>query len=191
VTNPTSGGPRRASSLTPSTVSFAPATHPAAGWLELAEQVLICARLLRDALSPWIIRRGLAEAEFAVLWACRQPPPGGLAQHQLAARLTVSAGQISGQVEKLRRRGLLHGRRSRHDRRRRLWRLTRSGRDVVLGVLDDLAASTGPGIINNADDELTGRLDRLAAALGTRPGNRSSAVPPGSLDQPSGRRGAA
>jgi len=120
-----------------------PAGQAAAQWLALAERVVRCHRMFREELARHAARWQLSEPEFLLLWACRQAPGCGVAQSKLAARLAVSAAQISGLVEKLRLDGLLEGRRAQRDRRRQLWRLTPAGEATLQAGLAEMADWTG------------------------------------------------
>ena len=113
--------------------------EPAARWVELVEQILICGRKMRDDLTRRTARQRLAAAEFSALWVCRESPPAGLSQNELADALAVSPAQVSGLVERLRCRGLLESRRSAEDRRRQYWRLSDAGQAALQMALNDLA----------------------------------------------------
>jgi len=120
-----------------------PAGKAAARWLALAERILRCHRMFREELARHAERSQLTEPEFLLLWACRRAPPRGVAQSQLAARLAVSAAQVSGLVERLRRGGLLEGRRGPSDRRRQFWRLTPAGEATLQAGLAGMADWAG------------------------------------------------
>ena len=120
-----------------------PAGQAAVPWLALAERILRCHRMFREDLARHAERCQLSEPAFLLLWACRQAPRCGVAQNQLAARLAVSAAQISGLVEKLRLGGLLEGRRAQTDRRRQLWRLTPAGEATLQAGLAEMADWAG------------------------------------------------
>jgi DNA-binding MarR family transcriptional regulator len=138
----------------------------------LAEQIATCGRMFRDVLAPIAGRRQLTESHLVLLLALRNRPPDGLGQSQIAACLAVSPAHVSTQLEQLRARGLLTGRRPASDRRRQLWRITAAGIEVVDAVLEDLAQWTG-----TADRRmnarrlaaLTASLERLQAVLREHP----------------------
>lgn len=108
-------------------------------WAELLELLTRCERSLRDELAKRTGPHGLSEAQFSLLWACRQSPPGGLSQNELAQTLALSAAHVSGQVEQLRMKGLLAGHRRAPDRRRQVWQLTDDGQQRFESLLDELA----------------------------------------------------
>ena len=124
-----------------------------------------------------------------MLLACREASPAGLEQKELAAILAVSASQVSGLVEQLRRRGLLQGSRAANDRRRQLWQLTPTGRVRLQDILSDLADWTDPldGELGADPSEALRRLlGKLAEVLADRSGSdRSAATSAGPLDGPS------
>jgi DNA-binding MarR family transcriptional regulator len=145
------------------------ACPPAARWLELAERLTVCGRLIRSVISPLTDRRGVSDSLLSVLLVCRCAPSEGLAQNHIAAALAISPAGVSIQVEQLRAQGLLRGRRAASDRRRQLWRLTAAGVTLLEGVLADLAdwsarmdASLGPHLAR----EMTALSERLQEAFG-------------------------
>jgi len=131
-------------STAPNRVSPSGPTPSAVGWLDCLHHLLSCGRVLRDDLVGQLTRYGLTEAEFWLLWTCRQataagvPDWQGIAQNELAAAMMVSPPQVSVLVERLRRKGLLQGERSPDDRRRQLWRLASGGQamlqEIVVGL---------------------------------------------------------
>ena len=117
------------------------------------------------------IRHQISRPEFSTLWACRERSTEGLGQKELAARLAASPAQVSGLVERLRRRGLLEGHRPDGDRRRQLWRLTSTGRARLREILADLADWAGPLDVRFGVEglqTLSRLLERLADEIGDR-----------------------
>lgn len=164
----------------PANSSRPESSEAARRWIELAKRILVCGRLFRDDLTQQAGRWQLSEPEFAILWACHKAPSAGCSQKELAAVLAVSAAQVSGLVEQLRRQGLLEGRRGPRDRRRQFWRLTPAGRARLQSVLDDLARWAGPlneQLGTGRSDALVRLLDQLAELLRTRPNTRPPATP--------------
>lgn len=96
-------------------------------WIERSLGAMAIARRLGAQIERQLQAVGLSEPAAALLWVCASAPPQGLDQRELAARLAVSAAQVSVQVERLSRRGLLQCRVAEGDRRRRLWQLTPDG----------------------------------------------------------------
>jgi len=136
-------------------------------WIEFAQRVSICGRMVRDRLARLAARCQLSEPEFGVLWACREAHPAGLCQSELADSLAVSAAQVSGLVERLRRNGLLEGRRPAADRRRQHWRLTSQGRATLQTVLEHCHGRAGQPDSDDPILPLMRSLDSLAAAIRT------------------------
>lgn len=135
-----------------------------------------------------------------MLWACREAPPAGFSQSQLAATLGISAAQVSGLVERLRRSGLLASRRAEADRRRQHWCLTPTGRARLEAILLDLAGWAGwldHGLGSDHSGNLGRLLDQLAGMLRTQFAQGASAGPPRRGQDPhtarrdAGRKGAA
>jgi len=145
---------------------------PATQWGDLAERIVVCARLLRDDLGQRAGRWDLSEPEFSVLWICRETPPEGIGQNELADSLAISASAVSGLVERLRRRGLLEGRRGQSDRRRQLWRLTPAGRNQLYQVLADWTGRLRAEFSAVALDELLAGLNQLDDTIRGRAGSR-------------------
>jgi DNA-binding MarR family transcriptional regulator len=146
----------------------AEAADAARRWIELAERLLLCGRMLRGELTRQLGRWQLSEPAFSVLWFCRQNPPGGISQSDLVAGLAVSPAQVSGLVEQLRQAGLLRDHQVRTDRRRKFWRLTAAGEARLVSIVSGLAewASDLNGRLPAVDSaEIVGLLDQLAAAM--------------------------
>jgi DNA-binding MarR family transcriptional regulator len=122
-------------------------------WVELAQRVLVCARMLRNELGQQAGRWQLSEPEFSLLWVCCKAPPLGFSQNELADKLAVSAAQISGLVEQLRGAGLLQGRRAATDRRRQLWRLTDAGETTLRTILADTSALVDRVVADDQSDD--------------------------------------
>ena len=99
---------------------------------------------VRD-LAQWVDGFGVSETEFRLLWLLFTEADGAPApsrttplefdQAELAARLAVSAAQVSASVERLHRAAQLERVSQDADRRRQLWRLSPSGRSLVLKVV--------------------------------------------------------
>lgn len=108
-------------------------------WARLARLTAVCGRQMRRSLAEITARHDLNDAEFLLLWACRELAENEVSQNGLAASIGLSSSQLSGLVEGLRQRGLADVKRSRLDRRRQHWCLTAAGD----GVLDEILASLG------------------------------------------------
>lgn len=139
-------------------------------WIGLSEQISICSRLLRCWIAQHSEPAGIQEAELSLLWACAAAPVGGFSQKQLANALAISPAHVSGLVEQMRRKGLLHGRRATDDRRRRQWQLTPQGRTelmVMLGRLNQWAGELNRHV-PDLPDQLTELVDQLTSVLTSR-----------------------
>ncbi len=143
-----------------------------ADWVDLAEQVAVCGRSLRAAISRMAGHRQLTEAQLSILWVCSKYTINGVHQANLAAALAISSAHVSSLVEQLRSRGLLVGSRAAPDRRCQTWRLTEMGQACLASVLADLA---GKG--KDLDQPIAGQdrqaflrlLDRLVDAFPSEP----------------------
>jgi len=141
-------------------------------WIELLRQILVCGRMLREAISRRAGRRGLGQREFFLLWVCHQAHSLGIGQNELADAMAVSAAHVSGLVERLRRKGLLRGRRDPSDRRRQLWRMTLAGENTLKAVLEDLAdwaQQVQTQLGTDAGRMLHRRIEQLVAMLRQQP----------------------
>ncbi len=105
---------------------------------------------LRD-IAAWVAAFGLSEIEFRLLWqlsttANANEADAELDQAALATRLAVSPAQVSAVVDRLRGAGRVIGVVPVGDRRRQLWLLTPTGRELVERVVAavDALPPTGP-----------------------------------------------
>ena len=122
--------------------SSAPTDSSGVAALELAYEMACCQRLLRAGFIRRLCKWGVSDCDFWALWLCRRSPPQGIFQYQLAAAVGVSAAQMSGLVERLRRQGLLAGSRADGDRRRQYWRLTTAGERLLAEIQADIGEWT-------------------------------------------------
>ncbi|MBM4002345.1 MAG: winged helix-turn-helix transcriptional regulator [Planctomycetes bacterium] len=107
-------------------------------WLELVTQISLCGRQLRRLLGEVTLPWNLSDTEFLCLWSCARGAGSGVAQHDLAVSLSVSAAQMSGLVYDLRDRGLLDLERPARDRRRQQLRITGAGQLLLKRVLESM-----------------------------------------------------
>src|SRR6478735_5278643 len=77
------------------------------GWLRLVLQVGAVARAARRHLAVHVGGSELSEQEFLVLWLCDDAALTVRGQGELAEAVGVSPAQMSGLVDRLRRRNLL------------------------------------------------------------------------------------
>ncbi len=113
-------------------------------------RLAVAGKLAMREIAVWACDFALGESEFRVLWLLFQHQHGrarqsqALDQTELAERLAVSAAQLSGLVERLRKREMLDRVLDGGDRRRQLWRLAPAGEALVLAVVASVAASEVP-----------------------------------------------
>src|SRR4051812_9473482 len=81
-------------------------------------------RAWRARLAECVAACDLTDQEFYALWLCDDGALAARGQGEVAMALGVSAAQMSGLVERLRKRDLLQVERLGTDRRRQTWRLT-------------------------------------------------------------------
>jgi DNA-binding MarR family transcriptional regulator len=141
------------------------------GCLDILQSIAIFGRQVRRTITGLIREYGLNDSELLLLWVCGETDAGGIAQNRLASSVGLSTAQVSGLVERLGNRGLIEERRSPGDRRRRLWRITETGRGVLDQVLGQLAPLTAAWQAPPAGDSqgelvrLVGNLVEAAAAV--------------------------
>jgi DNA-binding MarR family transcriptional regulator len=146
-------------------------------WAELAELLGRCERTLRDDLSRHALPLGLTQAQFSLMWACRQAPPDGLSQNELALSLALSPAHVSGQVEQLRAKGWLAGQRRAPDRRKQVWQLTSEGDarlQELLSALVTWAGQLNDQMCPERRQSLFALLDELASILALPVGGAES-----------------
>lgn len=110
-------------------------------WLRLVMQVGTVARAARRQLAVQVAGSELSEQEFLVLWLCDDATLTPRSQGELADVVGVSPAQMSGLVDRLRRRDLLQFERLGRDRRRQVWQLTVEGRALLTEVCRQLAVA--------------------------------------------------
>jgi DNA-binding MarR family transcriptional regulator len=123
-------------------------------WLQLVLQVGTVARAARRQLAAQVASSELSEQEFLVLWLCGDASFTQRGQCELADAVGVSPAQMSGLVDRLRRRNLLQFERLGRDRRRQVWQLTTAGQTLLNDVCALLAAAKLQGELNNAEQLL-------------------------------------
>ena len=116
---------------------------------EACQHVVVGKHAARE-LARWAGGVGVSETEFRLLWLlfpasdlrsqCVDDLPD---QAELAARLAVSAAQVSGAVERLSSLGFLERVTDGADRRRQMWRLADAGRALVHTVLHLVGSAVG------------------------------------------------
>lgn len=115
----------------------------AAELAELVRGLHCCSRHLRGHLAKHLAPAELSDSEFLLLWTCESRSGESLTQALVAEAIGLSPAQMSGLVDRLRRRELLEVIRSVDDRRRHDLQVTAAGRRAVstaLQCLEMLAA---------------------------------------------------
>lgn len=107
-------------------------------WLQLLLLVGAAARGARRLLAEQVAASELSEQEFFVLWLCNDAELAHRGQGELAEAVGVSPAQMSGLVDRLRRRNLLQFERLGRDRRRQVWQLTPAGQTLLAEVCQQL-----------------------------------------------------
>lgn len=107
--------------------------------LMLVHRANCAARQLRRRLAAAAETAGLSDNEVLVLWLAAGVAEG-LVQGDLATAIGISPAQMSGIVERLRKRGLIRMERSPLDRRRQVWRSTPVGHEVLESLKPGLVA---------------------------------------------------
>ena len=123
------------------------------GWLRLVLQVGTVARAARRQLAGHVAGSELSEQEFLVLWLCDDASLTVRGQGELAEAVGVSPAQMSGLVDRLRRRNLLQFERLGRDRRRQVWQLTAEGQTLLTDACCVLASAAPHGNLNSAEQQ--------------------------------------
>jgi DNA-binding MarR family transcriptional regulator len=111
--------------------------------LHLLLEASAATRAWRARLAEQVAAWGLTDQEFLVLWLCDDRSGAAQGQGELAATLGASAAQMSGLVERLRQRDLLQVERVGNDRRRQAWRLSPTGKEILVAACQALVAGSG------------------------------------------------
>ncbi|WP_425618708.1 MarR family winged helix-turn-helix transcriptional regulator [Anatilimnocola sp. NA78] len=109
-------------------------------WLQLLLQTGAASRSWRQQLAEQIAGHELTDQEFLVLWLCDERPQARRGQGDLAEAVGASPAQMSGLVERLRRRNLLCFERLGRDRRRQVWQLTDDGQQLLTELCRSLSS---------------------------------------------------
>jgi DNA-binding MarR family transcriptional regulator len=122
----------------------------AIGCVDDACQRVVAGKHAARELAHWVGGVGVGETEFRLLWLLfPASDPQSKNSHdlpdqaELAARLAVSAAQVSGAVERLHLLGLVERLVDGADRRRQMWRLSDAGRALVHSVLHIVGSAIG------------------------------------------------
>ena len=145
---------------------------------ELVLAVLRTQTLIGKEVARRLRPHDLSPAAFNVLMALRQAP-GPLCPREIADRLLVTRGAVSGVLDSLERRGFVSRRPHAEDRRMLIVELTAQGCACVDGLLPEHRRSERDllsGLTPAEKRTLAGLLDRLETRL-ARPG--ADAAEPG------------
>jgi DNA-binding MarR family transcriptional regulator len=110
-------------------------------WIEQILAAGAISRAGRRRIADQAAGAELTDQEFLVLWLC-EASPACRGQSELAEAVGVSAAQMSGLVERLRRRELLQFERHCTDRRRQVWQLTAAGKTLLTAVCNLIGEAT-------------------------------------------------
>jgi DNA-binding MarR family transcriptional regulator len=109
----------------------------------------IAGKLASRQLAAWVDGFAVGETEFRLLWELYTSQGTEAAptfdQAELADRLAVSAAQVSGVVERLRRSQLIARPAVDGDRRRQFWQLTPAGKALVQQIIAAVNAGSANG----------------------------------------------
>lgn len=136
----------------------------AKNFLRLVLHVSTVARAARRQLAEQVAGSELSEQEFLVLWLCGDDAAlTHRGQGELAEVVGVSPAQMSGLVDRLRRRNLLQFERLGRDRRRQVWQLTPDGQTLLAEVCRQLAIAGGQltgNLLETEQQQLLSLLER-------------------------------
>lgn len=147
------------------------------GWLQLVLHTGAVTRAGRRRLAEQVADCDLSEQEFLVLWLCGDQSLMHRGQGELAEVVGVSAAQMSGLVERLRRRSLLRFERLGTDRRRQVWQLTDEGHSLLAELCQLLSSQAAElrGQLTSAEQlQLLALLERWLPAAAADQGGPSS-----------------
>jgi DNA-binding MarR family transcriptional regulator len=139
------------------------AEPPAEQLLRLIHWTSAASRQLRRLLAEIAAACDLSDSELLVVWLCQA---AGRVQVELASAVGVSPAQMSGIVERLRRRGLVAMHRPAGDRRRQVWKTAAAGQALLSQVarpLADLAAGLSQRVESQDQLAALAACERLAA----------------------------
>ena len=130
------------SAARPESISSDPVAGHAVGQgslLRLLQQIAVAGRQLKRVLTRFLDDCDLNDTELLLLWVCHGAGVEGIAQNRLADSVGLSPAQVSGLVERMGRRNLIERYSGSADRRRRLWKISSTGRQTLGEVLARLA----------------------------------------------------
>ena len=134
----------------------------------LLDALLRVAQLVRLRFNDWLDHFELNDGRHAVLVALARSNDEGFSQAELAIRLGQSESNVSTLIERMQRDGLVDRSRSIADRRKRVLRITETGKstlDAVNARRASWAADLLKGIPGNERTMLVIMLERLGCSL--------------------------
>lgn len=143
--------------------------------LRLVHWTSTASRHLRRRLADVAAVLDLSDTELLVVWLCSGV---GRIQIDLAASIGISPAQMSGMVERLRRRGLVAMHRLARDRRRQVCRTSSAGQALLAQAaqhLDELATCVGHGLTSDEQQAAQTLCERLAETVAARRESKEAA----------------
>lgn len=148
----------------------------AGNWCETLRWLVLCRAQLSEQLDRIARRWGLTADDILALHECGKHRWNGINQRELAARIGVSTAKLSGQLEKLRGRGLASPRRNGGDRRQQLWQVTERAVVLLCSLCDELSTMLGaPNQVESSTLQKIGRQLRVGGASSPRTGDEVAA----------------
>lgn len=141
--------------------------------IEAIQQLHGLNRQFKNIFSEQLKPSQLTDSEFLVMWWCYQSEGEPIVQGELAVQVGLSPAQLSGIVDRLNKRSLLHLTRSTRDRRCQLLQLTPEGIQSIqdalrcIGTLSQVAADLGADQWLEQTNQLVDQLMALSARLRT------------------------
>lgn len=130
-------------------------------------QLLQAAWDIRQYLDERFFRPNVSEGRFTVLALLLDAPDWTLTPSQLAAGSGVTRATMTGLLDGLEKDGMLERKAFKNDRRKTSVKLTKPGRDFLLGLLPEyfeILAGLGSGLTDNQRKSLSKLLDTLSTA---------------------------
>jgi DNA-binding MarR family transcriptional regulator len=144
--------------------------------LALYRLVLQAEQHLRAPIDAAAQTLDLTPADVLLLLCCKTSA-SGVSQRGFARDLSMSAAQVSGRLESLRKRGLLTSARPSNDRRKQFWTVTSRGEDLVEEIqrsIEAFSASAALSSFAKQSDKAHWSV-QLANALAAHDSNRRAA----------------
>lgn len=127
--------------------------------------------LIQRYMQPYFARHGITPSQWGVLRALLRFEAQGVGRvqlNELSRQLLIQPPSVTGVIDRLERMGLVSKAASRTDRRAREVAITRSGRQLVAGVMKEhqqRIARALKGLSAREQRELKRLLEKLGASL--------------------------